>query len=137
MASNFKFLAIVLGYRIRLFNVFIKTLSCVLYCVRVVHDSRLLPAEHHYKEGEIKYDYLFWVGRNTYLWLIQTFVALVSLSETIIVFYISYEWNICRLFVNAHFLLELVTSFPFIITVSHILPIMLILTLILLLLLRY
>ncbi|XGW15317.1 hypothetical protein V3C99_001080 [Haemonchus contortus] len=105
------------SYRIRLFNVFIKTLSCVLYCVRVVHDSRLLPAEHHYKEGEIKYDYLFWVGRNTYLWLIQTFVALVSLSETIIVFYISYEWNICRLFVNAHFLLELVTSFPFIITI--------------------
>ncbi|PIO72040.1 Calcium-activated BK potassium channel alpha subunit [Teladorsagia circumcincta] len=28
-----------------------------------------------------------------------------------------YPWNICRLFLNAHFLLELVTSFPFIITI--------------------
>uniref|UniRef100_A0A158QPF5 Potassium channel subfamily T member 1 n=1 Tax=Haemonchus placei TaxID=6290 RepID=A0A158QPF5_HAEPC len=112
--ENFKSFQIVSGYRIRLFNVFIKTLSCVLYCVRVVHDSRLLPSVH--LDFNLC-DYLFWVGRNTYLWLIQTFVALVSLSETIIVFYISYEWNICRLFVNAHFLLELVTSFPFIITI--------------------
>ncbi|KAK6019774.1 hypothetical protein OSTOST_14582, partial [Ostertagia ostertagi] len=105
------------GYRIRQFNVFIKTLSCILYCVRVVHDAKFFPETHPYKEGEIKYEYLFWVGRTTYLWLVQTFVAVVSLTETIIVFYISYEWNICRLFLNAHFLLELVTSFPFIITI--------------------
>ncbi|KAK5982176.1 hypothetical protein GCK32_019990, partial [Trichostrongylus colubriformis] len=86
-----RFQRVKLGYRIRLFNVFIKTLSCVLYCVRVVNDAKLLPASHHYKDGEIKYEYLFWVGRNTFLWFIQTFVAVVSLTETIIVFYISYE----------------------------------------------
>lgn len=29
--------------RIRLFNFIIKILSCVLYCVRVIQDSRKLP----------------------------------------------------------------------------------------------
>ncbi|KAJ1352345.1 hypothetical protein KIN20_008663 [Parelaphostrongylus tenuis] len=106
--------------RIRLFNVFIKLLSCVLYCVRVVNDSKKLPSfvkSVRHNEGEIKYEYLFWVDRNDYLWLAQTVVAFISIFETIIIFYISYQGNLFRLLINAHFLLELVTSFPFAITI--------------------
>ncbi|RCN29032.1 Ion channel [Ancylostoma caninum] len=108
------------GLRIRLFNVFIKLLSCVLYCVRVVNDSRTLPAfvtPKERPEGEIRYEYLIWVDRNDYLWLAQTIVAFISIAETIIIFYISYQGNIFRLLINVHFLLELVTSFPFAITI--------------------
>ncbi|EYC20548.1 hypothetical protein Y032_0021g271 [Ancylostoma ceylanicum] len=106
--------------RIRLFNVFIKLLSCVLYCVRVVNDSRTLPpfvTPKERPEGEIRYEYLIWVDRNDYLWLAQTIVAFISIAETIIIFYISYQGNIFRLLINVHFLLELVTSFPFAITI--------------------
>ncbi|EPB75431.1 hypothetical protein ANCCEY_05482 [Ancylostoma ceylanicum] len=82
------------GLRIRLFNVFIKLLSCVLYCVRVVNDSRTLPpfvTPKERPEGEIRYEYLIWVDRNDYLWLAQTIVAFISIAETIIIFYISYQ----------------------------------------------
>lgn len=106
--------------QIRLFNVFIKLLSCVLYCFRVVQDSKKLPPfirPPQHVEGEIKYEYLFFVDRSDYLWLAQSIVAIISLCETIVVFYISYHGNTCRLLVNVHFLLEMVTSFPFIITV--------------------
>ncbi|WKY14358.1 hypothetical protein Q1695_000143 [Nippostrongylus brasiliensis] len=105
--------------QIRLFNVFIKLLSCVLYCARVVQDSKTLPPfvkPIHHEEGEIRYEYLFWVERNEYLWLAQTIVAIISLCETVVVFYISYQGNTMRLLVNVHFLLELLTSFPFVIT---------------------
>ncbi|KJH44788.1 hypothetical protein DICVIV_09170 [Dictyocaulus viviparus] len=37
---------------IRLFNVFIKLLSCVLYCVRVVIDSRIPFAKSVQRDGE-------------------------------------------------------------------------------------
>ncbi|VDM60176.1 unnamed protein product [Angiostrongylus costaricensis] len=121
---------IILGLRIRLFNVFIKLLSCVLYCVRVVNDSKKLPSfirSVQYDEGEIN-EYLFWVDRNDYMWLAQTIVAFISIFETIIIFYISYQasfvgfhlklqGNLFRLLVNVHFLLEMVTSFPFAITI--------------------
>ncbi|VDO67056.1 unnamed protein product [Heligmosomoides polygyrus] len=87
-------------------------LSCVLYCFRVVQDSKnpflIFPPFS---------EYLFFVDRSDYLWLAQSIVAIISLCETIVVFYISYHGNTCRLLVNVHFLLEMVTSFPFIITV--------------------
>lgn len=45
------------GFRIRLFNLFIKVLSCVLYCVRVVNDNGDLPPhvfKLNYLPGQIK-----------------------------------------------------------------------------------
>ncbi|KIH61075.1 Calcium-activated BK potassium channel alpha subunit [Ancylostoma duodenale] len=96
--------------RIRLFNVFIKLLSCVLYCVRVVNDSRTLPpfvTPKERPEGEIRYEYLIWVDRNDYLWLAQTIVAFISIAETIIIFYISYQRGGERQF-------DLFTSFYFV-----------------------
>ncbi|CAI5456131.1 unnamed protein product [Caenorhabditis angaria] len=109
--------------RIRLFNVFIKLLSCVLYCVRVVNDEREFPKKFPYTnvtevdENITIYDYLIWVDFDKATWLIQTFVATVSMAETILIFYLSYSGSVVRLLINIHFLLELVTSFPFILSI--------------------
>uniref|UniRef100_A0A914CRW8 Potassium channel subfamily T member 1 n=1 Tax=Acrobeloides nanus TaxID=290746 RepID=A0A914CRW8_9BILA len=97
--------------RIRLFNFVIKVLSCVLYCVRVVHET---TGEDATDVRLIKYDALFWVETNDLLWAIQTVVAAISIVETVLVFYISYKGSILRLLVNIHFLLELLTSAPLI-----------------------
>uniref|UniRef100_A0A1I7YNT9 Bestrophin homolog n=1 Tax=Steinernema glaseri TaxID=37863 RepID=A0A1I7YNT9_9BILA len=83
---------------IRVFNLFIKVLSCVLYCVRVSQDSRLLP-EHvlasyerrNYTSEDFQWEYFWWVDRSFSLWLTQTVVAAISIAETFVIFYISYK----------------------------------------------
>ncbi|CAB3401129.1 unnamed protein product [Caenorhabditis bovis] len=83
--------------RIRLFNVFIKLLSCIIYCVRVVNDSRQYPKPFPYTnkvevdETITIYDYLLWVDFDRETWLIQTIVATISMAETVLIFYLSYS----------------------------------------------
>uniref|UniRef100_A0AC35GHA1 Potassium channel domain-containing protein n=1 Tax=Panagrolaimus sp. PS1159 TaxID=55785 RepID=A0AC35GHA1_9BILA len=103
---------------IRLFNFTIKVISCILYCVRVIQDSGDLP-EHIKieKTNEINYEYLIWVDTGDFLWLIQTIVAIISIGETILIFYLTYKGSLLRLCFNVPFLLELITSFPLILTI--------------------
>ncbi|CAJ0563944.1 unnamed protein product, partial [Mesorhabditis spiculigera] len=108
--------------RIRIFNFFIKVLSCVLYAVRVIEDDYQLPDSARIpfwvpRESRALCRYIFWVDISYTLWLIQTVVAVLSIVETILIFYISYKGNVWRLLLNRHFLLEMVTSFPLIITI--------------------
>uniref|UniRef100_A0A914CQI0 RCK N-terminal domain-containing protein n=2 Tax=Acrobeloides nanus TaxID=290746 RepID=A0A914CQI0_9BILA len=104
--------------RIRMFNFVIKVLSCVLYCVRVVHDTTGEDAEYvRLANTTIKYDALYWVETNDLIWTIQTVVAAISIAETVLVFYIGYKGSILRLLMNMHFLLELITSAPLIVTI--------------------
>ncbi|KHN80504.1 Potassium channel subfamily T member 2 [Toxocara canis] len=87
------------SFRIRLFNLFIKVLSCVLYCVRVVNDNGDLPPhvfKLHYLPGQIKYEYLIWVDRAKYLWMTQVIVAVISIAQTIVIFYLSYKNDLNR-----------------------------------------
>ncbi|EGT29914.1 hypothetical protein CAEBREN_31845 [Caenorhabditis brenneri] len=123
--------------RIRSLNVIIKLLTCVLYCIRVVNDERSYPEEFPEETGEKKityYRYLLWVDFDFKIWFLQTMFACISMVYTILVFYLSYsvkiqtssticvslfQGSVVRLLINIHFLLELITSFPFIISVSH------------------
>ncbi|PAV72740.1 hypothetical protein WR25_18722 isoform B [Diploscapter pachys] len=107
--------------RIRLFNIFIKLLSCFLYCVRVINDTRKLPdhVQISPKEEGIQYEYLLWVETSDTIWLLQTIVAFISIGETILIFYLSYRGNILRLLINIHFLLEMITSFPFLVQIFY------------------
>uniref|UniRef100_A0A915C207 Potassium channel subfamily T member 2 n=1 Tax=Parascaris univalens TaxID=6257 RepID=A0A915C207_PARUN len=110
------------SFRIRLFNLFIKVLSCVLYCVRVVNDNGDLPPhvfKLNYLPGQIKYEYLIWVDRAKYLWMAQVIVAIISIAQTVVIFYLSYKGSVFRLLLNVSFLLELVTSTPLIVTVFY------------------
>uniref|UniRef100_A0A914V2D5 Potassium channel domain-containing protein n=1 Tax=Plectus sambesii TaxID=2011161 RepID=A0A914V2D5_9BILA len=111
------------SYRIRLFNVLIKLLSCILYCVRVVYDEGTLPdmiaktTNYSSNPNRLKIEYLIWVDRAAYLWLCQTVVGIISLVQTILIFYISYKGNILPLLLSMQFILELLTSIPFIVTI--------------------
>uniref|UniRef100_A0A914CTC3 Potassium channel subfamily T member 1 n=1 Tax=Acrobeloides nanus TaxID=290746 RepID=A0A914CTC3_9BILA len=98
--------------RFQLFNFFLKVLSCVLYCVRVVYDTTGEDAtDVRLANTRIKYNALFWVEINDLLWTIQTIVAAISIAVTVLVFY---NGRIRRLLMNIHFLLELITSAPLI-----------------------
>uniref|UniRef100_A0AC34GPY2 Potassium channel domain-containing protein n=1 Tax=Panagrolaimus sp. ES5 TaxID=591445 RepID=A0AC34GPY2_9BILA len=103
---------------IRLFNFTIKVISCILYCLRVIQDSGDLPEHVEIKDTDvIHYEYLIWVDTGDVLWLIQTIVAIISIGETILIYYLTYKGSILRLCFNIPFLLELITSFPLILTI--------------------
>ncbi|GMT05080.1 hypothetical protein PENTCL1PPCAC_27254, partial [Pristionchus entomophagus] len=108
------------SFRIRGFNLFIKVLSCILYCIRVVQDDADLIRGGRKSDGatsNITYDSLFWIESDYKIWILQTVVAIISIAETTLLFYISYKGSFIRLLLNVHFLLEMITSFPFIVSI--------------------
>ncbi|GMR30939.1 hypothetical protein PMAYCL1PPCAC_01134, partial [Pristionchus mayeri] len=108
------------SFRIRSFNLFIKVLSCILYCIRVVQDDAELIRAGRKSDGAtsaINYDALVWIKSDYKIWMLQTVVAIISIGETILLFYISYKGSFIRLLLNVHFLLEMITSFPFILSI--------------------
>uniref|UniRef100_A0A8C5R755 Potassium sodium-activated channel subfamily T member 2 n=1 Tax=Leptobrachium leishanense TaxID=445787 RepID=A0A8C5R755_9ANUR len=94
--------------RIRLFNFSLKLLSCMLYIVRVLLDQ---PAEG------LVWTNILWVKRSLPLWGLQVTVALISLLETILLSYLSYKGNIWEQILRIPFILEIINTVPFIITI--------------------
>uniref|UniRef100_A0AC35UHL0 Flavin-containing monooxygenase n=1 Tax=Rhabditophanes sp. KR3021 TaxID=114890 RepID=A0AC35UHL0_9BILA len=106
--------------RIRIFNFLIKIFSCILYCVRVVHDDGQLPNVTKNVSGHFQMEFLIKIQQSYTLWLIQTMVAVLSIVNTIVFFYISYKGSIMRIFIDTHFIIELMTSFPLVISIFSI-----------------
>uniref|UniRef100_A0A146VC13 Potassium channel subfamily T member 1 n=1 Tax=Fundulus heteroclitus TaxID=8078 RepID=A0A146VC13_FUNHE len=115
--------------RIRLFNFALKILTCVLYIVRVSLDD---PTENNSNLGppcqnnsspntteapEIKWCLIFWVTRRDSVWAIQVTVALISFLETMLITYLSYKGNIWEQIFQISFILEMINTVPFIITI--------------------
>uniref|UniRef100_A0A8C5RTH8 Potassium sodium-activated channel subfamily T member 1 n=1 Tax=Laticauda laticaudata TaxID=8630 RepID=A0A8C5RTH8_LATLA len=75
--------------RIRLFNFSLKLLTCLLYIVRVLLDD---PKR---------------IGC----------VAIISFLETMLLIYLSYKGNICEQIFRVSFILEMINTVPFIITI--------------------
>ncbi|XP_060927761.1 potassium channel subfamily T member 1-like [Limanda limanda] len=96
--------------RIRLFNFSLKILTCVLYIVRVCLDD---PKEVNYNP----WDLIFWVQRRESLWAIQVTVALIGFLETMLITYLSYKGNIWEQIFKICFILEMINTVPFIITI--------------------
>ncbi|KAM6931318.1 potassium channel subfamily T member 1 [Xenentodon cancila] len=96
--------------RIRLFNFALKILTCVLYIVRVSLDD---PMEVNANS----WDLIFWVNRRVPVWAIQVTVALISFLETMLITYLSYKGNIWEQFFQISFILEMINTVPFIITI--------------------
>ncbi|XP_053549811.1 potassium channel subfamily T member 2 isoform X3 [Bombina bombina] len=94
--------------RIRLFNFSLKLLSCMLYIARVLLDER--PSDN----GWIS---IIWVKRSLPLWGLQVTVAIISLFETILLSYLSYKGNIWEQILRIPFILEMINTVPFIITI--------------------
>ncbi|KAM6415317.1 potassium channel subfamily T member 2 isoform 1-T1 [Rhynochetos jubatus] len=94
--------------RIRLFNFSLKLLSCFLYIIRVLLDD---PAQG------LGWSPIIWVNRSLPLWGLQVSVALISLSETLLLSYLSYKGNIWEQILRIPFLLEIINAVPFTITI--------------------
>uniref|UniRef100_A0A3B4VM99 Potassium sodium-activated channel subfamily T member 1 n=1 Tax=Seriola dumerili TaxID=41447 RepID=A0A3B4VM99_SERDU len=116
--------------RIRLFNFSLKILTCVLYIVRVSLDDpkdlngnpcspmcRNNSWTNTAESSEIKWDLIFWVNRRESVWAIQVSVALISFLETMLITYLSYKGNIWEQIFQISFILEMINSVPFIITI--------------------
>ncbi|XP_026251267.1 potassium channel subfamily T member 1 isoform X4 [Urocitellus parryii] len=94
--------------RIRLFNFSLKLLTCLLYIIRVLLDNPALG---------IGWAPILWVERKMALWAIQVIVATISFLETMLLIYLSYKGNIWEQIIRVSFILEMVNTLPFIITI--------------------
>ncbi|XP_048458009.1 potassium channel subfamily T member 2-like [Rhincodon typus] len=109
--------------RIRLFNFSLKLLSCLLYIIRVLLDD---PRERNGCWGcsnqnhnltNIERSPIIWVDRSLPLWGLQVTVALISFFETMLLAYLSYKGNIWEQILRISFILEMINTVPFIITI--------------------
>uniref|UniRef100_A0A8D2M7A3 Potassium sodium-activated channel subfamily T member 1 n=1 Tax=Zonotrichia albicollis TaxID=44394 RepID=A0A8D2M7A3_ZONAL len=94
--------------RIRLFNFSLKLLTCLLYIVRVLLDN---------PEEGIGWSHIFWVDRKTPLWAVQVsspcwFLRLSNSSWVLIP-----QGNIWEQIFRISFILEMINTVPFIITI--------------------
>ncbi|XP_058148933.2 potassium channel subfamily T member 1, partial [Dasypus novemcinctus] len=113
--------------RIRLFNFSLKLLTCLLYIVRVLLDDPALgigcwgcPKQNYTfneSSSEINWAPILWVERKMTLWVIQVVVAVISFLETMLLIYLSYKGNICEQVFRVSFVLEMVNTLPFIVTI--------------------
>ncbi|XP_032306763.1 potassium channel subfamily T member 2 isoform X2 [Drosophila ananassae] len=126
--------------RIRIADLFLKLLSCVLYIIRVILDknptfitcygcevgnktefiiSAKLTEEEFQESPIINWDAILWVNRPTVLWILQLLLAMVSLTQSLVLTYLGYKGNIWQQILSFHFILELVTTIPFALTIVH------------------
>nr|XP_033714934.1 potassium channel subfamily T member 1 isoform X1 [Tursiops truncatus] len=113
--------------RIRLLNFSLKLLTCLLYIVRVLLDDPALgigcwgcPKQNYTfneSSSEINWAPILWVERKTALWATQVTVAAVSFLETTLLTYLSYKGNIWEQIFRVAFILEMINTLPFIITI--------------------
>lgn len=126
--------------RIRIFNLIIKLLLCVLYVIRVILDSgpqqaacfgctpknrsEIVPTEPNIQTSSIKpehinWDGILWVDRPLPLWGIQVALSFICLSEALLLAYLGYKGNIWQQFLSWNFILELVNNVPFVVTLCY------------------
>uniref|UniRef100_H3DN32 Potassium sodium-activated channel subfamily T member 1 n=1 Tax=Tetraodon nigroviridis TaxID=99883 RepID=H3DN32_TETNG len=111
--------------RIRVFNFSLKLLTCLLYMIRVVTDNPAQGAaaspsgqpNYGNNKREINWELIFWVDRKAPVWAIQVIVAIISFLETMLLMYLSYKGNIWEQIFQVSFLLEMINTVPFIITI--------------------
>ncbi|XP_044030818.1 potassium channel subfamily T member 1 isoform X3 [Siniperca chuatsi] len=126
--------------RIRVFNFSLKLLTCLLYIIRVATDNPGQGASANHTAGqqnapsgnnkcvdcqwngsvqdrEINWGLIFWVDRKVPVWAIQVIVAIISFLETMLLMYLSYKGNIWEQIFQVSFLLEMINTVPFIITI--------------------
>ncbi|XP_075881821.1 potassium channel subfamily T member 1-like isoform X6 [Nelusetta ayraudi] len=116
--------------RIRLFNFSLKILTCALYILRVSLDepenSVASPGSticrsnnwtNSTEPAKINWELIFCVNRLEPVWVIQVTVALISFLETMLITYLSYKGNIWEQIFQISFILEMINTVPFIITI--------------------
>ncbi|KAK0138310.1 Potassium channel subfamily T member 1 [Merluccius polli] len=69
------------------------------------------------QDSDINWELIFWVDRKLPVWAIQVIVAIISFLETMLLMYLSYKGNIWEQIFHVSFLLEMINTVPFIITI--------------------
>ncbi|KAK9712045.1 Ion channel [Popillia japonica] len=126
--------------RIRIANLVLKLLTCALYIIRVITDTDPIYAscygctpgnkteykisanltEEKFQENPIiNWDAIVWVNRPLKLWVVQVILAMISLTEALLLAYLGYKGNIWQQLLSFHFILELVNTIPFTLTVFY------------------
>ncbi|EEB19234.1 conserved hypothetical protein [Pediculus humanus corporis] len=126
--------------RIRIANLFFKLVTCLLYILRVVTDlnptyatcygcavgdktefiiSANLTEEKFQENPIINWDAIIWVNRPLELWTVQVILAYISLTEALLLVYLGYKGNIWQQLLSRHFILEMLNTIPFTITIFH------------------
>ncbi|XP_034145688.1 potassium channel subfamily T member 2 isoform X13 [Esox lucius] len=109
--------------RIRVFDFSLKVLSCVLYMYRVLAED---PAKEHgcfgcpiknYTFLYIDWSSIIWVERSFFIWVLQVFVAIICLFETLLATYLSCKGSIWEQILQFKFILEMVNTVPFLISI--------------------
>ncbi|XP_030623782.1 potassium channel subfamily T member 2 [Chanos chanos] len=114
--------------RIRIFNFCLKVLTCLLYIIRVMTDNPVQiqnnpehivdgPGNTSSSSSEINWKLILWVDRKEPVWAIQVIVASISFLEAMLLMYLSYKGNIWEQIFQVSFLLEMLNTVPFIITI--------------------
>ncbi|XP_056434914.1 potassium channel subfamily T member 2 [Gadus chalcogrammus] len=120
--------------RIRVLNFSLKLLTCLLYIIRVMTDMPIQgPSSGHIpgqpvstkctdcppngSAADINWELIFWVDRKFPVWAIQVIVAIISFLEAMLLMYLSYKGNIWEQIFHVSFLLEIINTVPFIITI--------------------
>ncbi|KTG04857.1 hypothetical protein cypCar_00010131 [Cyprinus carpio] len=127
--------------RIRLFNFSLKLLTCLLYIIRVslddptnqvtcarkhctnITDALCSKACGNYTTNltadptQINWELIFWVNRRVPVWAIQVTVALISFLQAMLLVYLSYKGNIWEQIFQISFIIEMINTVPFIITI--------------------
>uniref|UniRef100_A0AAR2LT28 Potassium sodium-activated channel subfamily T member 2b n=1 Tax=Pygocentrus nattereri TaxID=42514 RepID=A0AAR2LT28_PYGNA len=93
--------------RVRLFNFFLKVVSCLLYIVRV-----LLDDPHEQKDWSL----IIWVNRPLPLWALQPPASRGSRTLTL-GFSMCFQGNVWEQVLRVPFILEMISAVPFVITV--------------------
>ncbi|XP_067333293.1 potassium channel subfamily T member 2 isoform X2 [Channa argus] len=116
--------------RVRMFNFALKVLSCLLYIIRVLLDdpqqerqdceigvncTKQNTSSRHWSEFDWKL--IIWVDRPVPLWGVQVSVACVSFFETMLLVYLSYKGNVWEQVLRVPFILEMISTIPFMITI--------------------
>uniref|UniRef100_A0A3B5ALT5 Potassium channel, subfamily T, member 1 n=1 Tax=Stegastes partitus TaxID=144197 RepID=A0A3B5ALT5_9TELE len=102
--------------RIRVFNFCLKLLTCLLYIIRVMTDNPVQSTAASHSTGQQNI-----ISAVTTLCVSflapQVIVAIISFLETMLLMYLSYKGNIWEQIFQVSFLLEMINTVPFIITI--------------------
>lgn len=64
-------------------------------------------------------NFILWVHREPALYYTQVTVAIISLLQACLMVYLGYKGNILQQLLSWEIMLEMITSLPFLATVSH------------------
>ncbi|XP_074597555.1 potassium channel subfamily T member 2-like isoform X2 [Brevipalpus obovatus] len=136
------------SFRIRSVKMILKLFACILYVLRVILDDGPDPADcpscNHvgsvkgskyiyqaipsYGENKtfipfgpspINWKGILWTQKSYIIWFLEAFISVLFLGEVFLLMYITKKSSLMRTVLSFHFILEIVNTAPFIISIFY------------------